>query len=214
MLSLCVRSIKLMNGVEALTRVLNKDEAQVASAKALEALAMRERDGGFQLLLRHASVALWGALDASVPQFVAAYLREFPDLLRTEGFARVKLPAVALLTTSESDVWSEIVLELERNFGAPLKKGIGRFECLLEAIGLGRPIETDQRRDLLELSQVRNLIVHKFGVVDARFATNCPWLKVAVGDRLALSFEDYGRYYAAALNYVATIVETARGLLA
>jgi len=209
-LLLCMRSISNMQGLEKLTRVLNRDDESIEAAQQLEALAKREREGGFQLLIRHAVVAIWSALDASVPRFVAAYIQAFPDLLKGEAFTKVRLPAAALLASSETDVCGEIVLELERNSNATLKRGVGRFECLLDAVGLSRVIDDQQRRDLLELSQVRNLIVHKFGVVDARFATACPWLGLAIGDKLILSFDHYRRYHAAACLYVADIVKTSR----
>jgi uncharacterized protein YutE (UPF0331/DUF86 family) len=46
--------------------------------------------------------------------------------------------------------------------------GCGRFESLLDTIGLGGSVEETVKRLFLELSQVRNIVVHKAGKADKR----------------------------------------------
>ena len=56
-------------------------------------------------------------------------------------------------------------------------------------------------RIFTELQQIRNIMVHKSGIVDKRMITACPWLKsrpeVEIGKLYPLNIEvvqDYGQY--------------------
>jgi hypothetical protein len=53
---------------------------------------------------------------------------------------------------------------------------------------------------LLELIEVRNIIVHKGGRADARFLRRCPWLRISSGDRLLVT-EQMLHNYAHVVSY-------------
>ena len=91
-----------------------------------------------------------------------------------------------------------------------MKPGIGQFQEVLRALGLGFGISDELRRDLFEVSQARNLIVHRLSVVDVKFARECPWLGLKVGDRLKITSEAYGRYHSAVTTYLTNLIEHAK----
>lgn len=55
-----------------------------------------------------------------------------------------------------------ITKELSRSLNADFKRGVGQFEAILDAIGLAGPVDPDVRRTLLELNEVRNVLVHRW----------------------------------------------------
>ncbi|MET4132001.1 hypothetical protein ABIE62_001124 [Porphyrobacter sp. MBR-155] len=83
---------------------------------------------------------------------------------------------------------------IDRELAGPLRNGLGRFESLLNAVGITIEIDDNIRRDIFELQQIRNCLSHRFGVVDSRLAKACPWLKKRVGERLEISRDDFVRY--------------------
>lgn len=52
--------------------------------------------------------------------------------------------------------------------------GVARFETLLALVELSGAIDEEHRKGLFELQQVRNVIVHRAGIVDRRLREQCP----------------------------------------
>jgi hypothetical protein len=189
------------------TEKLDEDgERYVQQVRKLEELALSQAADDFLMLYAHASVLLWSSLEATIPDLVVQALSENRQILENAAFLKVKLP-VAVLNAQPEDQIASVISELERQMNAPLKRGVGRFSVLLDAVGLGFEIDEDSRRTLLELSQARNNIVHRFSVVDKHFKDACPWLLYQPGDRLKITCEDYMRYKTAVVSYVRRIVD-------
>ena len=74
---------------------------------------------------------------------------------------------------------------------------------MLEPFGLSGELPASLRREIYELSQVRNLIAHNASKVDRRFIDSCPWLGVKIGDEFIVSRDMFERY-----NYVTTVYAT------
>jgi hypothetical protein len=102
---------------------------------------------------------------------------------------------------------------LQEKTRAALKPGVGRIEPLLDAVSLGGAVPDSVRRVVLELSQVRNLVVHKNGVVDRRFVDQCPWVRADVGGLLVIHADDLHRYGLAVDWYNLEMGNRARRLL-
>jgi hypothetical protein len=88
---------------------------------------------------------------------------------------------------------------------ANLKPGVGKFEALLDPAGLGGGTADCARKNLFELSHVRNLVVHRSSIVDARFKAACPWRKESVGDPLLPGSKDFKRYLFSSYWYLAEL---------
>jgi hypothetical protein len=65
-----------------------------------------------------------------------------------------------------------------------------RFEALLDFVDLCGPIAESVSRDLRELEQVRNVIVHRNGVVDRRLVEVAYVVAAEIGDHLRLTRDD------------------------
>lgn len=78
---------------------------------------------------------------------------------------------------------------------ARFKLGIGRFEAVLNQIGLGGPVDADVQRTILELSQIRHVIIHRLGKADEKLATTCPWLNLRPGQRVRITQKQFRQFY-------------------
>ena len=121
---------------------------------------------------------------------------------------KVKLGEYEALTVEERAFY--VVGLFEREVGVPLKSGVGRFESLLELIGLGGPVPEQIKRTMFELSQVRNLLVHQRGIVDRRFLEHCPWFTLSLGDSVIINHQQFAIYEQAVFAYTSELVQRLR----
>jgi hypothetical protein len=63
------------------------------------------------------------------------------------------------------------------------------------------------KRQLLELSAVRNCLAHRRGIVDARFLKACGTTTLTLGEPILLTSNHLLRYYCAADHYAMTVLE-------
>ncbi|MCI0615105.1 hypothetical protein L0244_19105 [bacterium] len=105
------------------------------------------------------------------------------------------------------DERNEYILDLlHKELGTKLKVGVGRFESLLHAIGLGGGVHDLVRDSLFELAQVRNALIHRGGFADRKLIENCPWLNLNIGDPIRLTMEQFQRYSLSATWYMVEIL--------
>jgi hypothetical protein len=95
-----------------------------------------------------------------------------------------------------------IVEQIKSNSSAGERIGIGRLESLLSIVGLGGGVDKNVGKILLELQQVRHVLVHRQGRVDRRLKANCPWIQRLVGDTLKVPPERSFQYLKAARLYL------------
>ena len=209
-LDMSVRGIASMTNVPGAIKVLAKvkpeefGDEHMARAGKMARLAEQEIANDFPLLHAHTVVAMWSAMEESIPKFAAGWLVENPVTLARPSFEKIKV-AVSLYEQMSMESRMAYIVDAvlqDQRAGQP---GVARYEALLDAIGFGGNIHDELRRDLLELSRVGNLIVHQFSIVDARFAAACPWLDVHPGNRFNVTHRDYCRYRDAVLRYVTEI---------
>ncbi len=205
-LRLMPQTLKVLEGVARKKAPLAERRRQNAQARRLAGLAHQEAERQFPLLYSQALIALWSALEVLVRDLVIAKIQVSPEVLRAEPFAKLKVRLGEYLSLDEDERGQLIVELLEQDLQARLKPGIGRFEPLLQAIGIGGGTAESIRRQLFELSQVRNVLVHRRGVADRKFVSQCGTLAVPVGKRVTVSPELYARCHAAAMAYVMTLI--------
>jgi hypothetical protein len=159
-----------------------------------EEFAKQQKDDGFPFLFGLAVVRLWSILEALIDGLVVDFLRK-PDTCKDkELIYSLKGPLLEFMTASPDQQADFLTERLKDAVKAGLQPGIGRFEAMLDPIGLGGGIDTNVRRVLFELSQVRNAIVHKGGITDKRFVENCSWLDLKVGAPLKINSNDFHLY--------------------
>jgi len=175
-------------------------------AKELVKFAEEERLNGFPLLHAHALTDLWSILEATIEDLLVANLLNEPETLGHETFSKIRIPLSEFQTLDEEERMRFVLSEFSRNQGAERRKGVERFEVLLEPFGLAGPVEDGVRKIIWEIQNVRNVLVHRAGVADRKFVQACPWLNLSVGDRVTINRESFDRYYHALSEYGTLLV--------
>ena len=62
------------------------------------------------------------------------------------------------------------------------------------------------RKNLIELNQVRNVLVHRGGKADRRFNDACPWLGKAVGDPVTITHAAFVKYFESVSSYTVELI--------
>ena len=203
-------SLRHMNGAARLTEVLRKSPESVKEMQRLEDMASKEVAADLPLLHSAASVLVWGALEAAFRDFLVRWLVTYPSARLVPEFNNVRVRVTEYESFEGEDKMRYLVGILERELAATLKPGTGRFECLLKPFGIRPQATEEQRRNLSELAAVRNVIVHRAGVADARLLQLCPWLQLKLGDPVVVGREAFLRYVEATDSYAASLIESAR----
>jgi hypothetical protein len=160
----------------------------------VERHAIKEIKEGFPVLMRQTSVTIWSALEACMSSFAVHWLCHRPQLLSSPRLSKVKVPASVLSVGDKLEVAELVLDEYERREGNTLKAGVGRFKLLLDALDLSVTVSDVDEKNLLELSKVRNLILHQYGVVDVRFKKSCSWVDCELDKPLVVTVPMVSRY--------------------
>lgn len=193
--------------------LLNYDQETKDRFRELEAKGAEQVATDYPLLHGSATVLLWGALEAAVRDFAVRVLERFPAIRTGESFRGFKIRVADYEALDTQDRMRFLLEMLERETGAPLKPGIGRFDVILQALGVSPRISSAVRRDLAEMAATRNILVHRASIVDARFIALCPDLGLCVGDKIRVSGPQFHRYEAAVLEFMRDVVVAARASL-
>jgi len=183
---------------------LAKEEADLAQREA--DLAQREVDKGFPLLHAQALISLWGILESLVHTFLADWLTHESTAKEIEVVKKIKIKLTEFEVMDSQERNYYIIQTLEQQLAASYKKGILRFEILLDIFGFRGGIDNQVKRDILELQQIRHVLVHRHGVIDKKLKEACPWIHLKVGNKIRVTQKDMMRYSLAVDKYVAELV--------
>jgi hypothetical protein len=168
------------------------------------------------VILGHGLVALCSTLEALVKDTLTDWLTHIPSAWQSEAFGKLKIPfTVKEWTAKDSAARAHWAMQQLWKATSDTNTNLqARFEGLFLAVDIPkveepmsealrdafRPEEVPNR--LIELWAMRNVIVHRLGVVDTKFLETCPDLGFAVGDRLDITFDVYSRYSMAVHLYL------------
>jgi hypothetical protein len=165
LVELSVNGIAMVINIPKILDVLEKtDSDKYTTAKSqlirieLEEkaeLARNEVDSGFPLLHAQAVISIWSGLESTVRNLVAVWFQNRPEVYKTEAMKRIRVRVGEYESLSSDEKAFYVVELLEQELGATLKNGVGRFESLLEPIGMNGPVSAPIKRTIYELSQVR-----------------------------------------------------------
>lgn len=183
------------------------------SAETIQAYAQEQAVAGVPYLFGLAATKLWSILETLVYDLVLEELQHPERWMATKPFSNYKVSLADFMTMTREEQIEALAREYKHMQGADRQIGVGRLESMLNPISLGGGVDDEVKRALLELSQVRNVIVHRLGIVDARLVTNCPWLGLRVGQALMLKNDDYWIYAGATLYYILEVRQRYHGKL-
>jgi hypothetical protein len=189
---------------------------ELASLRRDVEVAREEYEYRFPLLHEHAVVAMWGLLEALVEDLVVAVLLEVPEALQREQMAVLHL-TVGEAETLDRHERAWLILERLQASIKGNRMGVGQFKDLLNVFGLAPSPTAETKRTLLEMQQLRHVIVHRNAVADRKLLQTCPWLvadeALTTGQRVTITHEDYIRYWRAAHDYVIGLANMVRAQL-
>lgn len=178
----------------------------------LEEYAQSQKENDFPYLYELAVIRIWSILEVCCED-LAIHIISTNESLRSSGTLRkLKGPLLDFSDLSSTDQARTLLQELRREVKAPLHRGIGRFEVILDALGCGGPVDDIVRKVLFELSEIRHAIVHNNAKVDQRLVQNCVWLKSKIGQPILLSHYDFNRYVLATHWYIVELAVRSRKL--
>lgn len=164
-----------------------KDAARLDDAERIAALAESEIERGFPLLHNHALMGLWGAFEAMVDDVSVNWLDARPESMTSERFPRLQVELNQFLALDPYEQKRRVVEEIKRKRAVSQRTGIGQFEGLLDAIGLGGSIDPDVRNVIRIAKGLRNVVAHKGGRSDARLIEECPDLGLKLDQPIQLT---------------------------
>lgn len=177
-------------------------QAHLARRDAVTQFAAEEKESGFPYIFGLAVVKLWSILETCVAELISGALRT-PERCKSQNILQKLEGPLLEFRSVDPDQQADFLADILRSsVRAPLKVGIGQFEATLDPCGLGGAVDNDVSRTLLEISQVRNIIVHKSGRIDRRFTELCPWLRCTIGTEFVITEQDFHAYVSAALWYL------------
>jgi hypothetical protein len=214
LLHLSMGGISLLCGMPKVVQVLAKVEndfseeahQRLKSANKEAELARRELNDGFPLLHAQTTIALWSALEAAIRLFLIRWLQNYKKAMEIEEIQKLRVRIGEYERLEGEDRFSYILDRLEQELAAPLKAGSTRFELLLNPFGLSGPVDKDVHRNLFELNQIRNVLVHRSGFADRRLVDSCPWLKLRVGDQVKVNHEMTDLYFQSVMKYALDLI--------
>lgn len=180
-------------------------QMQRKETQRLADLAAFEEQRGYPLLFAHSAVSLWGSLEVLVHDLAVAWLSSHQTALAQPPLSTLKLPVSTIQTVQGDELMVHIVSEALRNLKSDLKRGVGQFESLLEAVGLGGGVDQKVREGVFYLQQYRHLLVHRGGVADKQFTENCSALGFSVGDKVVVTQALYWELWVASQSYALTL---------
>ena len=95
---------------------------------------------------------------------------------------------------------------LERELEPQRRRGVARFESLLQPFGISGQVPADVEKGLFELYHIRNVLVHRRGIADRKLVQACPSLGLSVGDQVVVTPDVYARYNGCVAKYVLELV--------
>jgi len=186
-----------VEGLDPKFRVTVRERAQLAS---------REIKQGFPVLNAQATISIWASLEWLVRDLIVGLVANDPSSRRNDTVRKVRIRLSDYEELAGNEKYYYVVDQIERDLGASLKVGVDRFESLLAVFGLSGPVDKGVKATLFELSQIRNVLVHRGGVAGTRITQALPSRQLKLGERVVVGIKDYVRYMNAALDYENTLL--------
>lgn len=163
------------------------------------AFAKEEIANGFATVLSHHAVAMWAGIETATEQTLINLIRKVPDAhdVIVKATPSLNVEKVKTKTSNDAkkakDMWRNEVWK-----GDASKHSFDRELAMLAAFGVNVALTRVQRQALIEMSEVRNVLVHSGGFVDEKMLTKLPWLKLKAGQQLKVTAARMENYIDAA----------------
>ncbi|SRX76323.1 hypothetical protein [Aequorivita antarctica] len=172
---------------------LDRDSAQTTAD-----FAQIELENDFSFIHGQWSILLYTNLEALVKKLVINNIIH-TDFEELDVFKKIKLGKFSDLSLPMR--YDSIYRHYEFKVSSGKGYGIKRFEAILRPFGYDWESRDITCEKINELAQVRNLLLHRNGVVDSSFIEKCPWLKFSQREKINVSYEMYLSYFRAITDF-------------
>ena len=180
---------------EALARMVQYSASDAA-------FAAEEIKNEFATILSHHAVALWAGVETALEQTILGLIKRVPDAhdLIIEHSPTLNAEKFKTKTANDAEkalsIWEQAIKA----------NSFDRSVEMLRALKVNTNPTSEDRRALVELSEVRNVLLHRGGFVDARFLGKCPWIKLKVGDQFKVDGGRLDTYFDAAGRFASDLI--------
>ncbi len=151
--------------------------------------ARRHKEAHHEVLHSLVVLASWAALETLITDVCSKMLQIEPELLETEPFKKLTLPAQMVLLDRPAQL--DFIAETAFAGGITASDdGKGKFERQLRMVRLDGTVPQDLAKAMVWANAVRNIMAHNASRVDKRFLERCPDSDYSLGEKVTL---DHGR---------------------
>lgn len=170
----------------------------------VEIAKQRESDG-LRTLHSNLCVSFWAAIESTVEETLANLLMQFPE---ASSKAQAQVGLRRLPNVTDRDSAGDFVQRWERTLGqGGATNVVERMTLMLGVLDIVVDLTESDRRRLTELSEFRNLAVHRRGVIDTRYLAKVPWCTLAVGTQFPLDRTTIQGFYEASTTFARGLME-------
>lgn len=192
-------------------RQISEDEQiKIKKVEQEAEYAKQMNESGYPLLYAHSLVSLWGALETLIEDLTVSFLKNEPSKIKKEKVNNLAIPFFQFVELDEDEQMKLILELLEQKLKSKYRPGIARFEAILDVLNLSGDIPENITRDLYEMYNIRNVIVHRSSVTDRKLLSNCPWLTYQIGEKVIINDIQYQRYSNALKEYAIILMNRVR----
>jgi len=152
-----------------------------------------------------AMIKACSVLESAVDDVAVALLSDREYWPKLDGLAKLranKVDLVGLLQMTHTQQTNYLLSEIKKETAASYQTGAGRYESILNFVGMGGNVPEIASRSLLELLETRHLLVHRNGVADSKFVNKCPWKAAEIGTKIEIKRLDFSITSMAATWYL------------
>ncbi len=201
-----VRAAKLhvkSQGVES--KYLASFETLENEARMAEPHAKRVLNDNFRRLYRHSAVGMWAAIETMIDQMIIGAMKNIDDYKNRIANTHPSLAGSNWFKRSSSTLEEER-RKYEGTLSNDFPNVVDRYVELLRPFGVTINLQSETRSLLTEMSEMRNIVLHKGAVVDDRFLQKCPWTNLSTGDEYIITHEGIHKFHEGCSNFVLEIL--------
>jgi hypothetical protein len=197
---------ELEGKIDKFEEIIRKDNDDKFKSKELIDFIREESVNNFGSFFKPYSILIWTHLETFIKNFIVAWIKTNSQSLE---IPIVKATYEKLQNyEDEEEKYHALIDNLELRVRSPNSFGIKKFENILRIFSLDGEVDKDIQNALLELQQVRNLLVHRRGIVDKKILDICNWV-VSYGKEVFIDQEIFEWYIESSFKYAILVTDRA-----
>lgn len=206
----------LNNAKKLINKIENKEEEKDGESERIQLelkdTIAKEIAENFYTLKTSEIILIYSRLESAISETVYLVFKSL-DITKISEIESVKINAIAYLkmTKSERDIFlaDQYMIQMAQSN----KYGFNRFESILKPIFGPSKLEKRHRDSLFKFAQVRNLLVHKNGVIDKQFKELYTNKKYKLNQQINIEFVMLEEFYSASLSYADDILDRVKSFV-